>query len=265
MLKANYHTHTWRCHHAGNDPDLAYVSAAVENGIQVLGFSDHIPWPYRSGYRDKRSRMDLSQLPDYVGSVRSLSESFRDRIRIYCGMECEYFTEYMDHLKRIHDQMDYLILGYHYLGSNENREYFFLGEAKTSEQFDRYADGICSAMGSGLFTYAAHPDLILNKYPEFDDKAEKLSRQICSAAHALNIPLEYNLYGLYKKKRAPFPGLGYPCFDFWKIAAESGCSAIIGCDAHMPSLLGDAELQEYAVQQLQEAGIPVLETLPGLS
>ena len=37
---ANYHTHTFRCHHAlGTDED--YVTSAIANGIQILGFSDH--------------------------------------------------------------------------------------------------------------------------------------------------------------------------------------------------------------------------------
>ena len=263
MLKANYHTHTWRCHHAGDYPDIEYVEAAVSNGMEILGFSDHAPWPYRNGFVDKY-RMIMSQLPDYISSIRALSESFSGKIKIYCGLECEYFTEYMDHLKVLHDRVDYLILAYHYLGSNENMEYFFLGDAETSEQFDEYADGICKAMESGLFTYVAHPDLILNRYPEFDSHAEKISRQICQAAHSLNLPLEFNLYGHYKKDRYNAPGLGYPCFDFWKIAAETGCRAIIGCDAHMPSLLTNNAYHEFAKQTLSEAGIPVLETIPGL-
>ena len=44
-MKANYHTHTARCGHAtGTGED--YVLAAIEQGFDELGFSDHVPWPY---------------------------------------------------------------------------------------------------------------------------------------------------------------------------------------------------------------------------
>ena len=46
---ANYHTHTARCHHATGE-DKAYVEAAIQNGFQVLGFSDHCPWIFSDGY-----------------------------------------------------------------------------------------------------------------------------------------------------------------------------------------------------------------------
>ncbi|MFR5796189.1 MAG: PHP domain-containing protein [Christensenellales bacterium] len=53
-MKANYHTHTARCGHAtGTDED--YVLAAIEQGFDELGFSDHVPWPYRTDTRTPAS------------------------------------------------------------------------------------------------------------------------------------------------------------------------------------------------------------------
>ena len=47
---ANYHTHTPRCHHAtGNEED--YVLRAIENGLQIFGFSDHVPMPFPDGHQ----------------------------------------------------------------------------------------------------------------------------------------------------------------------------------------------------------------------
>ena len=37
---ANYHTHTWRCHHA-DGTEREYVENAIAAGIKILGFSDH--------------------------------------------------------------------------------------------------------------------------------------------------------------------------------------------------------------------------------
>lgn len=48
------------------------------------------------------------------------------------------------------------------------------------------------------------------------------------------MPLEYNLYGIDKQGRGRQKGLGYPCKLFWEAAADHGCTAIIGVDAHRP-------------------------------
>ena len=49
-MKTNYHTHTFRCKHAVGD-DEAYVLAAIGAGFDRIGFADHCPWPFASGYR----------------------------------------------------------------------------------------------------------------------------------------------------------------------------------------------------------------------
>ena len=53
---ANYHTHTYRCGHAVGE-DRQYVETAIERGLKVLGFSDHVPMPFPDGHgglRDQR-------------------------------------------------------------------------------------------------------------------------------------------------------------------------------------------------------------------
>ncbi len=42
MIKTNYHSHTTRCKHAVGS-DEAYVLAAIEAGLDEIGFSDHAP------------------------------------------------------------------------------------------------------------------------------------------------------------------------------------------------------------------------------
>ena len=40
-MRCNYHTHTYRCHHAkGEDED--FVLRAIDAGMTELGFSDHV-------------------------------------------------------------------------------------------------------------------------------------------------------------------------------------------------------------------------------
>ena len=64
FLLANYHTHTMRCQHASGE-DADYVEAALKAGYQVLGFSDHSPWPFSSGYVSP-IRMSAERLDDYI-------------------------------------------------------------------------------------------------------------------------------------------------------------------------------------------------------
>lgn len=69
----NYHTHTSRCKHAqGTDRD--YVQQAVDCGYQVLGFTDHVAWPFSDGFVSP-VRMDASQMPEYAASILKLKES----------------------------------------------------------------------------------------------------------------------------------------------------------------------------------------------
>ena len=66
----NYHTHTWRCMHAGGTEE-EFVRRAIDRGFDALGFSDHTPWPYESDFvADMRMRLD--QFQGYLDTVLAL-------------------------------------------------------------------------------------------------------------------------------------------------------------------------------------------------
>ena len=99
---------------------------------------------------------------------------------------------------------------------------------------EEYLRCTLTGMESGLFSYLAHPELCLADYPVYDDVCKNMVHTICRKAKELDMPLEYNLYGIDKQGRGRQKGLGYPCKLFWETAAEYGCTAIIGVDAHRP-------------------------------
>ena len=68
FLKANYHTHTTRCKHAYGS-EREYIEAAIALGIKTLGFSDHIPCPYKNGFVSG-IRMDMEESSEYVSTVQ---------------------------------------------------------------------------------------------------------------------------------------------------------------------------------------------------
>lgn len=251
-MKVNLHTHTYRCHHA-KGTDEEYVLAALEAGYTKLGFADHTPFPYTTDFEKKNvDKMSMEDLPGYMASVRELKEKYRGQIEILLGLECESVPDFFPFLKEMREQMDYLILGNH----GDRRIEPFFGKISTPEGMWRFVEAAVEGLETGLFLYLAHPDLMLNAYAEFDGEAERASRALCREANRLHIPLEYNLYGLYKGKK---PGqLGYPCEEFWQIAAEENCVAVVGVDAHRLDCFS-ATPMEPAVAYLKGLGLTVLE------
>jgi histidinol-phosphatase (PHP family) len=249
-MKVNLHTHTYRCRHA-KGTDEEYVLAAIDAGYDKLGFADHTPFPYKDDYING-DKMLVEELPDYIDSVLSLKEKYKGQIEILLGLECEAVPEFFPFLREMKRKMDYLILGSH----GDKRIDPYSGALKEPQQLWRYLDFTVEGMETGLFLYLAHPDVMLGRYPVFDDTAAEVSRKLCREAKRLNMPLEYNLYGIYKGVK---PGcLGYPYDGFWRIAAEENCTAVVGVDAHNPGCF-EATPMEPAVEYLRSLGITVLE------
>ena len=255
-MKANYHTHTYRCMHAAGT-DEEYVLAAIDAGFDELGFADHCPWRYKSNYV-ANMRMHISQFSDYRDSVMRLKEKYADKISIKFGLECEYFPEYMDWMRGLADGagLDYLIFANHFAVSDEVCPYF-----GRWIDLDLYLSSQLAGMECDDFCYVAHPDTYMKPYGVFDSAAEKVAEAICKRAKELDRILEYNLLGLRHGDRLGID-FGYPKKEFWQIAAAHGCRVIIGTDAHAPFHLHDEKYREHAVQFLTSLGMKIETTFP---
>ena len=258
-MKANYHTHTWRCQHAkGRDED--YVRSALEAGFEQLGFADHAPWPYASGFVSS-IRMTCDQLPDYIASIRALREQYADRLSIHLGLESEYFPRYHDHMLRMRDQgIAYFILGQHYADSEEDNPYVGM-ICRTDDGVLQYAESVVRAVRTGLFRYIAHPDLFMRvrSDSDFNNACMEATDMICQAAKEQGMPLEYNLLGLVD--RLAGEKRGYPCPAFWEYARKWDVPAIVGVDAHAPWELTDQVVWNRGQQELQGMGYQILDHL----
>ena len=249
-MKVNLHTHTTRCYHA-EGTDEEYVLAAIEAGFDKLGFSDHTPFPYTDGYFNC-DKMGIDKLDDYLSSVEQLRCKYAGQIEILLGFECEVVDEFLPFLQEMRKRVDYLILGNH----GDKRIDPFFGNLTMPNQLWHYLERALCGMETGLFLYLAHPDIMLRNYPEFDEDARQASTILCREAKRLGVPFEYNLYGVAKGK--PADGLGYPCREFWEIAAQEGVKAVIGVDAHAPYRLLEADM-EKAKSVIEGLGIELIE------
>ena len=241
----NYHTHTFRCGHAvGNDED--YVQTAIAAGFKVLGFSDHGPYP---DYPMKNIHMNYDQLPDYIASITSLKEKYRDQIKVGLGLEIEYFHN-DEYLRQLKQQLDYLILGQHFAAPDGSGFYF---RNNSDEEIVVYGENVCAGLRSGLFAYLCHPDVFLVDQEEFTDTCAEVSRQIIETAVVTNTPLELNIHGVRRGKKPYKQGLrfAYPHYEFWKVAAEYPVKVVVGVDAHDPADLLKNEDYETALKELE--------------
>ncbi len=246
-MLANYHTHTIRCHHAGGT-EKEYIEAAIRNGFQILGFSDHTPQPYPKRYKSG-IRMSMEELPDYVDTLCALREEYQDEIKILIGLEAEYSPAYFDDLlKVLRDYpMDYLIQGQHFV-PDEISGFYAGNMTEDEERLKAYVDITIEGMKTGYFSYLAHPDLIYFTGP--DAVYQNQMRRLVEASIALSIPLEVNMYGF-------IGGRWYPNDRFYSMASEMGASFVIGCDAHNPKIIAQPEDVPFFKEFLDKNGISV--------
>ena len=227
---ANYHTHTFRCGHAEGE-DREYIETAIARGLRVLGFSEHVPMPFPDGH-ESGFRVPRRLLEDYVNSVLSLREEYKDRIHIRLGFEAEYYPDLFEAmLEELRPYpVDYLLLAQHF---NDSRETVYNPRMQLSRKdLGQYVDMVIAGMETGRFSCVAHPDLFWFAGPEKVYRREMA--RLCERAKALDVPLEINILGLRT-------GRCYPNEVFWSLAKEAGCRAVIGCDAHSPRDVADPE------------------------
>lgn len=253
IMKANYHTHTWRCRHAEPN-ERAYVERAIEGGLQILGFADHTPYPFppekRSGFRIQMNEMD-----DYVDTVLALKKEYEKDIEIHLGLETEYYPKYFEQLMEFLKgyPVEYLLLAQHFIGNEGDADARGSSWETTDENWlVRYCNQVTTAMETGHFTYLAHPDMF--HFVGNESVYDKHIRQLCRNANRCHMPLEINLLGL-------FEGRHYPNEAFWKIAGEEGCKAILGSDAHLAKAVWRPETIEKGKLLAKKYGLELLETV----
>ncbi len=246
-MRTNYHTHTQRCGHAIGS-DEAYVQNAIIGGYELLGFSDHTPWPFKDGYTSYM-RMHMWELDGYVHSIRELQAKYSSQIEILVGLECEFYTEYIEWLREQKERLklDYLLFGNHYAYYERGAPYS--GFASTQKDLDLYLRSSIEGMQTGLFECFAHPELYMRGWGKADKAAIETFRELCCAARDLGVVMEFNTSMEYYE-------------PLWQEAAAEGVQVIIGGDIHNRKLLKSSATFDNALTTLRRLGIEPLERLP---
>ena len=241
-MNYNYHTHTSRCGHATDTPE-EYVIVAMENGITDMGFSDHVPYRLPNG-KESGHRVPVDQAVEYCEEIKGLAEKYKDRICIRVGFEVEY---YPGHFEELLEQVksygaEYLIMGEHYIEPELEGVPHMNGRIDTVELLKRYVDTVIEGMGTGKFTYVAHPDMI--RFEGDTQVYQQEMRRLCIASRELQIPLEINFLGIRTNRN-------YPNMAFWQVAGEEQAPVTFGYDSHGACKAYDGESEVVAMQMVE--------------
>ena len=229
-LEYCYHTHTKRCGHAIGE-DEEYVQSAINSGLKRLGFSDHVMLP---DIAKCHSRGGYEELDDYVNSINSLKEKYKDKIEINLGFEAEYSKRFLEYYKSLlsSKKIEYLILGQHFNFDNTDKPIYIKFYHDDINELYSYCDHLIEGMETGLFSYVAHPDCYMMQFKEWNKDCEIVARRILEKAEELHLPLEIN--GHQKRFWRDPDYQVYPFDKFWEIASEYNVDVVVGHDAHDP-------------------------------
>ncbi len=221
-----FHVHTYRCGHAEDVEDEAYVKKALELGAKGIWFTDHAPFPGNPF----GNRMKYEMLESYVEDIFYLKEKYKGIIDIHIGLETEYFPSYdkqgyYEEL-RSNTAIEMLALGQH-MAEIGNKTYSFSWDKETLKDKEYIALGEAVVMGiqTGYFDVCVHPDRIFRRKNAWNRDMQSMAERIWNVANIAGIPLEQN---------AASKTLEHQYWDeFWEMAQSYTDIAIIqGLDAH---------------------------------
>ncbi len=206
----DYHTHTPLCKHASGEP-IEYVKRAHEQGLKIIGFSDHCPAP--AGF-DTECRMDLSRIEEYIGMIEKVKNNPYG-IEVLCGMEIDYVPGRMEEVSSLIEsrKFDYIIGSVHYVDDCAFDNPEFIHKWNTPERIEyiwnKYGNLLKDMVASFKIDIIGHIDLP-KKFGMFPmDMGFFFSElsEVIQLASKKEILIEVNTAGLRKPVKEIYPSL----------------------------------------------------------
>ncbi len=234
----NLHTHSYYCGH-GFGEVAEYAQEGLEQGLELLGMSEHCPVP------DNRwggSRMPFAILGSYIKDCKDTKKEFAGRLEVLRGYECDYLPCYHSYYEALKEESDYLFFAIHDLSLDIDDEYSIFWNPITKEDLFAYTKLYLDGLESGLFHFGAHPDVFCHSYRAWDEETIACSKDIIACAIANDVALEINGNGMRKGmvKTSYGKRYAYPHHEFWKLASETTLKVICNSDAHNPSQVNES-------------------------
>lgn len=264
MKKYNFHTHTYRCGHAEeNITDEAIVKTFIDNGFEVIAFTDHCPEKVMIDNRNNM-RMAYDMKAEYLSSINCLKKKYQDKIVIESGYEIEYLPDQEENLLELKAETDKLVLGQHFIYADDSKSLkIFRHDKFSDEELLMYANYIKAAIEKGIPDIIVHPDLYMLSRKDFEMVESQVAHIICKTAEKYNIPLEINLTEPLLYLIGLKNNISYPNKQFWEIASNYHVKVLYGIDMHY---LESIERYEDSVKLAEEViGKDIIKKLDFLS
>lgn len=252
MVKFDLHTHHERCGHA-TGTIRHYIDAAIKNGLQVIGISDHSP--YFANPKDQPEpgiAMAKSDFARYVEEVLKLKAEYAGKIDVLLGVESDFYAEHAEVYRSVYVKypFDYIIGSIHQVGGvsifNKKR-WNGLTDVQKVAQKEQYYELIELSARSGMFQILGHIDAMRGYYPEFSNIPTNAVDKCLKTIAESDVAIEINTSG--KTKAC---GGWYPTDDILERAHHHGVRVTFGSDAHVPERVGDE--WDLVAQRLKEIG-----------
>jgi len=226
----DYHMHTPLCGHAVGEP-LEYAEAAMEAGLEEIGFSDHAPFVH---YEDLGVTMNIKQLPEYYRMTEDVRKKYSNLLRIKIGIEADFVPGYEEKTKAILEDYpyDYVIGSVHFIkdwGFDNPDEYDKWDDHNVDLVYHDYYDLLRQSARSGLFDIMGHVDLVKKFGHRSTQDITDEVRKTAQVFKECGVAVEINTAGLRKPVREIYPSLSN-----LKLYAEAGVPLTFGSDAHDP-------------------------------
>lgn len=247
MQSFNLHTHSNFSDGKANAEDV--VIEAINQGLEVLGFSDHSPVPFENSFAIKND-----EVHNYISTIKSLKEKYQDKIDIYCSMEMDFIPGIVKDFKKTKEELglDYMIGSVHLVGDDVEKLWFIDGS-----KVETYDEGLNNFYGGDIkkgvktffyqynemieseeFDIVGHFDKIkMHNRDRYFLEEDKWYRDLLMETLTLikekSLIVEVNTRGIYKKRSTDF----YPSTWVLPIMREMNVPAVISSDAHLPSEL----------------------------
>ncbi|MCR5151125.1 MAG: histidinol-phosphatase HisJ family protein, partial [Clostridiales bacterium] len=233
MILRDYHTHTNFCD--GKNTPEEMVEAAVEKGLDTIGFSGH-------GYTriDGSYCMSEEETREYIKEINRLKEKYRGKINIRLGIERDYFSEEPAR------GYDYIIGSVHYVRFGD--EYVPVDSSADIIRCaaDRYCGGDIMVFCEKYYENVSHlcddvvPDIIghFDLVMKFNEKGELFDkndpRYVAAWKKAADVLLKYDIpfeinTGAISRGYRTEP---YPDKDIYEYLKDRGAKLILTGDTH---------------------------------
>lgn len=229
-LIADYHTHTKYSH--GKDDIIDNVREAKRKNLEILAISEHGPGHYLYGVKEE----EILEMRRIIDEINIENESKGLELKVLLGLEANIlgFDGKIDVNKKILENIDILLLGYHYgVTPNSIKDFIGMYILNPISKFLPFLKKKMIKRNTEAFIKA------INRYPvkiitHPGDKVEvdivRLAKECIKNDVALEINSKHNCLSVE---------------DIQKIKNLKGLKISLGSDAHKASNVGNVDNSIY--------------------